>query len=1441
MKKAVFTVLLHAFLLSAGHALEVPSPQAAFGELPPPEALDDSAFSEWVAGKETSLITPPDERGRNGVNTGSIVWTSQSKPGFRPVVFGKTDQPGVRHLRIGFTGPIPIGSVLAAGGGSLSYLKPDATPPGDPGDDSQWLPAHRLVNGKVSSAEVGNEEVALWVLPPGSEPRALRFTHEARLMDNRYEASLGQVFVMKERFVNLAPLATAAAEQGEAHRLNNEALDGWTSWGNIPAKGGLEGPLISPEHPAWIILSWGKPVKLQGLAGLFVGFKATEVQVLSPGSDALFVRNAPESDWKTVAQYEKADPGYPYKLWPNWFAFGQEETTRAVRLRITEPFHATQGHLSGKDRDGHRVWLSELMALSALGDQPLADRQDVMETVRNAPVPVEFTTERPGYVTLVIEDAAGNRVRNLIAETYFEAGKHRVYWDGIDESIKLNPRVHGVYDVGGKLVEKGTYTVRGLLRDEIGMFYEMTPFNAGNPPWQTVAGNGAWLADHSAPSDVVYLPSRDEMVICAHVPESGHGIIWVKRDGTKRAGLRWVGGNWTGANRLAVDAGPKADATVEFYTGSVWSGGELRLNAIQPDGRARAMLTGKDYEWGNERRLMQMGGLAVYNGVLVVSLPAQNRLELVDAAKGKLLGKVAVEKPAGVAFDPQGALYVVSGQEVHRYRMALEKEPQLSGKEVVVKSGLEKPAGITVHEGRLFVADQGDSQQVKVFDTHGALVKTIGTAGRTVEGPYDPTRMSFPQGLAVTPDGMLWVAEADSQIKRTSVYQSGDGNFVRAFYGPARYGGGGFVDPTDRSRFYYMGMVFALDWDKGTDHIASIDVRPSGYVPEPTGPSGTSPVALPGKAMPEFPIYIEGRRYMSDVFNANEVAGANPLSIWLTVPGKRAKRVATFGSLSAFGKEGLLEKFPELLKQLPETFNPAKEAGKVLYAWSDLNDNGLAELEEIQLRMIAERPSIGSFMLDKDLSVNTAYGYRFPVKAFTPGHVPTYDIASGQSDFPADLYVGHTSGGGQALPIGGGFVVTGGPMQGIRDGKRVWTYPSKWPGLHAGHSIPSRPMEPGEMAGTTRLLGPVVTPRKGEAGPLWAINADPGMVYLVTADGLFVTTLGTDVFQGEQLRAPVAKRGMKLEKVNFIGENFLPTINQLADGSIYLVCGKTNSSLIRVEGLDSVRRFTAKPIELTTELRKACQEYYVQEQGALAVTDSTMKVALRDTPPEIGKRFDGWADADWKRIYQYDETKRAERVRLYEGAACVSGDTLYLAWRTPDGGLLANQADSLVELFKGGGALDLMLGTDPSADPKRTKAAAGDLRLLVARVGDKVKAGLYRPVDPKAKAEKREPVSFSSPWRTIHFDSVTDVSERVKLTSQGGNYLLAVPLELLGLQPGDGLTLRGDIGVLRGNGGETIQRLYWHNKATTLISDVPSEAELAPASWGEWHFGTAKP
>ena len=108
---------------------------------------------------------------------------------------------------------------------------------------------------------------------------------------------------------------------------------------------------------------------------------------------------------------------------------------------------------------------------------------------------------------------------------------------------------------------------------------------------------------------------------------------------------------------------------------------------------------------------------------------------------------------------------------------------------------------------------------------------------------------------------------------------------------------------------------------------------------------------------------------------------------------------------------------------------------------------------------------------------------------------------------------------------------------------------------------------------------------------------------------------------------------------------------------------------------------------------------------------------------------------------------------------------------------------------------------------------------MILQVNGKTRALLYRAVVP-GTAEK-DKVPFNAAWHGITLDRVDDVSDQVQLASdKDGNFEIAVPLSVLGLKPQTGMSIKGDIGVLRGNGTQTTQRVYWANKSTAIVSNI---------------------
>jgi hypothetical protein len=328
---------------------------------------------------------------------------------------------------------------------------------------------------------------------------------------------------------------------------------------------------------------------------------------------------------------------------------------------------------------------------------------------------------------------------------------------------------------------------------------------------------------------------------------------------------------------------------------------------------------------------------------------------------------------------------------------------------------------------------------------------------------------------------------------------------------------------------------------------------------------------------------------------------------------------------------------------------------------------------------------------------------------------------------------------------------------------------------------------------------------------------------------------------------PAAKRGMSVKDASLNAEDFWPSITQTSDGGIYITVGvETTCSIVKVEGLESIRRLPASTVTVTTESLAAASEYFVKRDLARADREGTgtLSVPLRKTAPVVDGNLDDWSDAAWvtidSRTNQVGDWGHEEAKT--RAALCIAGDRLYAAFKTGDPNLLRNSGEALPMLFKTGGALDLMIGADPAANPKRDKPVAGDVRLVVTMAKGKPMAALYRAV----VAGSKDPVPFSSPWRTVTFDRVDDVSAEIQLAAGGekdpkakgdhGLFEMSIPLSVIGLKPEAGRSIKGDVGLLRGNGFQTMQRVYWQNKATGLISDVPGEAMLTPQLWGKLQF-----
>src|SRR4051812_3199902 len=114
---------------------------------------------------------------------------------------------------------------------------------------------------------------------------------------------------------------------------------------------------------------------------------------------------------------------------------------------------------------------------------------------------------------------------------------------------------------------------------------------------------------------------------------------------------------------------------------------------------------------------------------------------------------------------------------------------------------------------------------------------------------------------------------------------------------------------------------------------------------------------------------------------------------------------------------------------------------------------------------------------------------------------------------------------------------------------------------------------------------------------------------------------------------PTASRGMLLNGLTLHDENFWPSITQTRDGNVYLIDG-ARSSLVRVDGLETIRRLPESTIQLKTNDLLQARAYFVEAEAQRQASkgNGTLKIPLLATAPAIDGRLDDWSGADWAEI-----------------------------------------------------------------------------------------------------------------------------------------------------------------------------------------------------------------
>jgi len=1067
---------------------------------------------------------------------------------------------------------------------------------------------------------------------------------------------------------------------------------------------------------------------------------------------------------KFQAQYLMAEDkqGYTLEYRIPWATLGVQTPPRAGDI-LAATICSFWGTPDGMHTAGGSAWCYDVMngpgfpyqsstcwgkiIFSAQGHLPKALVEDDQVLERPAPLEFKYTMPADGQATVQLSTAQGRIVRTLAASAARKAGEVTEKWDGLGDD--------------GKPLPAGSYQWKGLYHQPITTKFILSAHNSGQPPYKTDDNTGGWGGDHGNPTAVAAAP--DGMILTWSMSESGWGIIKTDFTGKKRWGLR----------HNAMDVA--CDTRCIFVVGD---NGYNGASSVKPfdvhDGRLLNWGNGKpvlDPPPGGDEKNDVATGVACGRGKVYVSWTARNLIGIYDAISGNLVASWAAPAPERLAVRADGTVLAISAGQVVLVTAA-NATP-------LITTHLDTPRGIAIDAaGVIYVANAGALQNISVFSSAGAYLRSMGkTGGRPRVGRYKANGILEPGGIALDGQGNLWVAETLDSPKRHSVWHTKTGKLAREFFGGSAYFGWAYMDPKHPDELYCHNVLWKVNLTTGACVPWSTIWRPTkeNMIADPN----------PGGYGGHFRVMTakNGHQYGWGMIDYSPMLFIRAGDVFKPLAG--SIRVA-FG---AFGG-GML--YPAMKNIYAKT-----NAGAFL--WQDKNNDQCVQEDELVVSP-AGRGETTFNWVDSDLNVYCDAGYLYRPQRIEADGRPVYDFSKREPLPFTGMNTNGTSYIVDEVDHAAYYLAPGSDPGWARytmDGKLTWGYGNiiPWP------NALSQPMvTPGKLWGLTMPLG--------EAGDFTGVACYFGPYHLFTRDGLYVAMIMRDGRSGGLGADITASEVVTGELVKPEGMN-----------RYFLLAGDQDGRVTEILGLDTVKRLPGGEYTLTAAAVQQAAE-------ALAVYDRNKAKAQRLDIVRGRQAID----------YTKGITRPVDAARSFAARTAYDEKNFYVAYEVSSPFPLLNEIPDPKTIFKGGNCLDIQLGIDAQADPLRPTPAPGDIRILITRQANKPVAVLYRP---KVKGFTGDPIRLTSGTGSESFD-VIETTDRITLDYQpvagGFKAFVTIPLALLGWTPKPGDTIKMDLGYLFGNapGSQVSLRAYWVNNgfSANVTYDVPNESRLEPKEWG---------
>ena len=694
--------------------------------------------------------------------------------------------------------------------------------------------------------------------------------------------------------------------------------------------------------------------------------------------------------------------------------------------------------------------------------------------------------------------------------------------------------------------------------------------------------------------------------------------------------------------------------------------------------------------------------------------------------------------------------------------------------DVFQAQGLKRPVRLGVsHDGKRFAISDIAANQVVVFGPDGKRLQVVGRAyegGDRPAGFFVPTDLVQPLGADFDHLGRLWIAESVKSCKRVTCW-SPDYALLDQYWGQADYGAmAGFPLTFDATRFIAHGIEFKLDPAPDPWHRKTGE-QPLVYHPELAQERGI--VYKVGNR--EYACGVPGYNKPSHlkIFKRAEDGVFRPV-VTVTLPGQRKV-------------DGKTVKF----------------ASK---AWTDLDEDGKEDAGEVVDNVDIKGMYWSNGWVRPDLTILGVNGVTFAPTGFTANGVPKYDFAS-PAKVPNWIAAQDAQGSAGTPVIDDAGNISDGIAYHTVDGRS-----GKWPNRYGRHDAPAA--QRGVLIAPFRCNG--VVERVPGVGSVTALGGDRGEWFLMTMDGIFLSAICQD------------SKGQVVLDETFIGqESFGGFIwRDTATGEVLIQLGGPSYRIMRVANLETCRKTSVDLTVGESDLKASAEIIAKRRQAVVREPDSVRIARIRQMPGAPAPVMQSPSVPLIAGAVDVRVAEQGNPAQWFRASLAHNGRELAVMFQVADPSPWMNAAGAFTHAFIGGDAVDVQLNV-----PGR-----GPIRLLAASVGGKPTAVYWQ-----AKAEAEDNAITYAVGNNVdnatRFDIVRRLDTATVKVDKGFNAytcLITVPLTELGLSSATADGLTGVVGVIYSNpaGDNRAARLYWHNKKTGLVSDVPSEARLTPKEWG---------